>query len=289
MHPTRISASAASNLDEAWRVMDHSVPVGTPVETGYQFKLFNLTNDEMLVRKNQRWGIDLDFIPDPQTGFEGIKFERQAGAGAVTYHEPIAIYVVNGGYLTYQSGHTTTVGLAYRSVPAYEWEFTGGAVGQTVRTGHTAGLFNNRIDKWLKWQFKFTGINLGFASPPTPITNAQVSINWRVGPALSANLPCSSTLTVRFVPLNLTGSTGLSTTQTVTRAVSATTQLFGPGEYYCVYHILTGGLRTGTWRIEGSAPLWSTSGTAPLHAGTNTANFTQGENGCIVNDPSSYP
>ena len=156
-------AEASDTLEERqWIIKDHSMPAGTLVEPGYQFKMTSWWHGgKMLARKSQTFGIDLDFITDPGNGFEGIKFEHQSGSGPIKFGEPIAIYVVNGGYLKY-TGQAWSVDLGYSSTPAYEWILYGAALDTPVTTGQAISLRNIPRRAYLVGQLMPFGINLNF-------------------------------------------------------------------------------------------------------------------------------
>jgi hypothetical protein len=155
------AARADVPISSQWQVRDAVQPFGTDVYPGYQYKLWNLQNNNMLVKKDQRLGIDLDFVPDPKNGYEGIKFERQGGSGPLKFGESFAIYVVGGGYLTFQD--LPRADLAYSSTPVYEWEFTGTPNGTPVKTGLALGLYNNRAAGYLYHHWWLFGVNLDFS------------------------------------------------------------------------------------------------------------------------------
>ena len=154
-------ARADTPIGSQWQVRDAVQPFGTDVHPGYQYKLWNLENQNMLIHKGQRWGIDLDFVPDPKNGYEGIKFERQTGTGPLKFGERFAIYVVGGGYLRYED-HSTVANLGYSPTPVYEWKVTGAPSGTSVKTGLAMGLYNTRAAGYLYHFFQVFGINLNF-------------------------------------------------------------------------------------------------------------------------------
>ena len=151
----------AAPIGAQWQIRDAVQPFGTDVYPGYQYKLWNLENNNMLVYKQQRVGIDLDFVPDPKNGFEGIKFERKSGSGPLKFGEPVAIYAVGGGYLRWED-HNTVRDLGFSPTPIYEWKFTGQPNGTVIETGFAMGLVNTRINAYLKWYYDLFGVNLAF-------------------------------------------------------------------------------------------------------------------------------
>jgi hypothetical protein len=156
-------ARADVPISSQWQLRDTVQPFGTDVYPGYQYKLWNLENSNMLIKKNQRFGIDIDFVPDPHNGYEGIKFERKSGSGPLKFGEAFAIYVVGGGYLKYEA-HNNLAELGYNPTPVYEWKFTGAPNGTPVKTGLALGLFNNRAGGYLFHYFMPVGVNLNIAA-----------------------------------------------------------------------------------------------------------------------------
>ena len=154
-------ARADTPINSQWQLRDAVQPFGTDVYPGYQYKLWNLENSNMLVKKDQRIGISLDFVPDPKNGYEGIKFERQGGSGPLKFGESFAISVVGGGYLKWAD--KPYADLAYSSTPVYEWKFTGAPNGTPVKTGLAMGLYNYRAGGYLYHFWQFLGVNLHFS------------------------------------------------------------------------------------------------------------------------------
>lgn len=120
-------------------------------------------------------------------------------------------------------------------------------------------------------------------------TDADLSVSLRVGPFSDPGTgPCTGHVVWRLSPVSLTGSSGKSTEQVVDRDYEVQPSLVGPGEWYCFFNDVVGGLRVGDWRVSAQTPVWGTSCETMLLLGRNIANFTQYRQGC-VDDGFGYP
>jgi hypothetical protein len=259
-----------------------SDPFGADVMPGTtRYRLYNETTGQVVVYGERKYGINLVWEePDGQTN---IRFARQSGSGALKYDEPVAIYVSGGGYLIYQE-RDYGINLGWSSSEVYQWRIRGGTAGTAVRVGGVLGLFNTHNDRYVVYGERSYGIDLVWQQGTGgPSSQATVAHAVRVGPFPSpGTAPCSSTITWRFTPVSLTGSSGTGTSFTVVRSYSVWPQQMGPGAWYCVYQTSTSGLRTGAWRIEAASPVWTATCQVSLSGGTNLVHFTQYRSSCVA-------
>ena len=135
-----------------------------------EYELYNQTGGQ-LGFDNRTFGVDLGWV-----GHSGGLFEflRKAPPGVRDHRGPIAsdenVAIYNTKtrrYLMYYKRGDAKAELEWSSTPVYEWQIqdqsaSGGRV-------HFA-LFNKRVNKYLVYQFKNYGINLGWfnATPQAP-------------------------------------------------------------------------------------------------------------------------
>lgn len=140
------------------------------ISFGTSYELYNKSSQ--IGYDKRTFGVDLGWV-----GHSGgyFQFMRKAPAGVrdhrtgpITGDEDIALYNTKvHRYLKYYDRGDWKAGLDWSSTPAYEWQIqdqsaSGGRV-------HFA-LFNSRVDKYLVYEFKNYGINLGWlnTAPPAP-------------------------------------------------------------------------------------------------------------------------
>jgi hypothetical protein len=160
--PTALEAAPAAA--KQWNVNN-----ADQASFGVEYELYNKVTQ--LGYEDRTFGIDLGWV-----GSGGhFEFRRQAPAGTTDHRrgpiagdENVAIYnTKTRRYLMYYKRGDTKAELEWSSKPVYEWQIqdqsaSGGRV-------HFA-LFNDRVDKYLIYQTKNYGINLGWLNntPPAP-------------------------------------------------------------------------------------------------------------------------
>jgi hypothetical protein len=132
--------------------------------TTHLYNLFNLTIKKVLCYQSRSGNsINLGWC-DAGQAFH-VRFAKQDGSdGPIVYEEPIAIAVVRGKFVKYQSGRDG-INLGWSDTPAFEWSFIGGTPGDAVLVGTVVALHNSvenadRGGDCLFYQERTNGINL---------------------------------------------------------------------------------------------------------------------------------
>jgi hypothetical protein len=136
--------------------------------------LRNIPNDQSIRYGEREYGINL--VWDGAADLGNMTIERSRGTNAIRFGDAIAIRIQNGGYLRYEE-REYGVNLVWSSQALYEWEVTGGIIGQAVALNRQVGLFNRTHGDHLVYGEREYGINLRWWSdleifkdyPPLPI------------------------------------------------------------------------------------------------------------------------
>jgi hypothetical protein len=260
--------------------MNTSRPSGDQARSGETFRLVNRTYRHAITYGERKYGINL--VWTAPTGPGNVFFARQGASGQpLVYGARVAIHVADGGYLRY-GVRKYGINLVWSSSPVYEWEIRGRPTGSPVRWGDIVGLWNSKIKRYVHYGSRLFGINLVWYSGSTaPATTATLSPGWRI-PAYSSTLRCTGTVSWRFDPINLTGTTGTSTAIAFDTPYDVFVQTSG-NEYWCnVRARTTSSMRVGRWRVTGQTPLWRATCELDLPPGTTLVNFTQTRDGCTT-------
>ncbi|HEV8370583.1 MAG TPA: hypothetical protein VGQ39_21725 [Pyrinomonadaceae bacterium] len=148
-----------------------SVDQTNQINNETEYALYN--GGRKLGYDNRTFGVDLGWV---NGGFFFFVLKRPDGQrnrriGLIAENDNVAIFnTKRNGYLKYYQRGDAKAELEWSDrTPAYEWQIqdqsaSGGRV-------HFA-LFNSRVKKYLVYQFKNYGINLGWLSqgPPTPLS-----------------------------------------------------------------------------------------------------------------------
>ncbi|UGS34917.1 hypothetical protein DSM104329_01299 [Capillimicrobium parvum] len=162
------AADVPSGADQ-WSVANTS-----SVQTGVDYELHNRTGGQ-LGYDNRTFGVDLGWVGHSGGTFEfmrkappGVRDHRR---GPIAEDEDVAIYNSKSRrYLIFKSRGETKAELDWSRTPTYEWQ---------VQGQHGAGfaLFNDRVDRFLVYQSKNYGINLGWLTGPPPVQSASVGLS----------------------------------------------------------------------------------------------------------------
>ncbi len=156
---------AAPSAAKQW-----SVDKTDQISNETEYALYN--GSRKLGYENRTFGVDLGWV---NGGFFFFVRKTPAGRrdrrmGPIGGNEDVAIFnTKRNDYLKYYERGAARAELEWNDTPVYEWQIqdqsaSGGRV-------HFA-LFNSRVKKYLVYQFKNYGINLGWLSqgPPTPLS-----------------------------------------------------------------------------------------------------------------------
>jgi hypothetical protein len=259
--------------------MNTSRPSGDQARSGETFRLVNRTYRHAIIYGERTYGINLVWTAPSGPG--NVFFARQGASGQpLVYGARVAIHVADGGYLRY-GVRKYGINLVWSSSPVYEWEIRGGPTGSPVRWGHIIGLWNSVIKQYVHYGSRLFGINLVWYSGSTPpATTATLSPSWRI-PVPNGTLRCTGTVSWRFEPITLTGTSGTSTPIAFDTPYDVPVSTFEPNQDYCVVRgRATSSMRLGRWRVTGRTPLWPATCELDLPAGTTLVNFTQTTDGC---------
>jgi hypothetical protein len=143
------------------------------VRTATSYSLFNTKINSRLGYDNRVFGVDLGWTSD------GGQFEFRRDSGNVRDHrrtaisetENVAIYnTKTRRYLKYYRRGETKAELEWSTTPVLEWQVQ-------RQSGSRFALFNDRVDRYLVYQFKNYGINLGWLAPgPPPVQSFSVGL-----------------------------------------------------------------------------------------------------------------
>lgn len=273
--------SNESDIENNWVIGESS---GQPIANGSYTKLVNQTNDRCLDYYERGYGINLGWR-DCDSIDPNIRFVREsvtAGRSPLMYGERLAMRVTGHGYIRY-GRRDFGINLVWSDTPVYEWEIRGGKIGDPVQTGASVALYNRLASDTVIYCVRTFGINLRWtndcarAHESSNVANAAMTL--RLGPLSSSTDYCTGRVIWQLTPIDLTGSAGISTVQTIDRDFNV--WAMGLNERYCYVHYTHGNLKLGTWELSVSTPEWSTSCQIVLHTGNNLANFTLRRQGCV--------
>jgi hypothetical protein len=144
------------------------------VQTASAYSLFNTKNNSRIGYDNRTFGVDLGWVSD------GGQFEFRRDAGNVRDHrhtpisetENVSIYnTKTRRYLKYYRRGEWKAELDWSRTPVAEWQVQ-------RQSGGRFALFNDRVDRYLVYQFKNYGINLGWlAAGPAPVQSFSVGMS----------------------------------------------------------------------------------------------------------------
>jgi hypothetical protein len=162
------SHAAAPDAAHQWEARN-----AASVRTATSYSLFNTKNNGRLGYDNRVFGVDLGWVSN------GGQFEFRRDSGNVRDHrrtvisetENVAIYnTKTRRYLKYYRRGETKAELEWSSTPVLEWQVH-------RQSGNRFALFNDRVDRYLVYQYKNYGINLGWLAPgPPPVQSAGVGL-----------------------------------------------------------------------------------------------------------------
>jgi len=145
------------------------------VKTGTPYSLFNTKNNAQLGYDNRVFGVDLGWV---RNGGQ-FEFRRNTGNPNVRDHrrfpisetENVAIYnTKTKRYLKYHKRGPWKAELEWSRTQVFEWQVHG-------QSGSRFALFNDRVDRYLVYQHKNYGINLGWHEQgPAPVQSFSVAL-----------------------------------------------------------------------------------------------------------------
>jgi hypothetical protein len=145
------------------------------VQTGTSYTLFNTKNNSQIGYDNRVFGVDLGWVRDGGQ----FQFMRDSGSpnvrdhrrGPIAENQNVAIYnTKTRRYLKYYKRGDAKAELEWNRTPVYEWQVRG-------QNGGTFALFNDRVDRYLVYQVKNYGINLGWLQEgPPPVQSFSVGL-----------------------------------------------------------------------------------------------------------------
>ncbi len=156
------------------------VPHANGVSYGVDYMLHNQKNKKQIGYENRTMGdeADLDWVGN----YGGLfSFNRKAPAGTrdhrtgpIPENADVAIYNTEARrYLTYKKFDDTIAELGWSRTPAYEWQLHD----QKGTSVASFALFNSRVRKYLVFQGKTRGINLGWYKTPTAPQQFSVAMS----------------------------------------------------------------------------------------------------------------
>lgn len=170
------ASQVAPSAAKQWSV-DTSYPFRNQLSYGIPYSLYN--NSRRIGYEVRKYGINLGWDGDGGGYFE---FRRQAPAGVrdhrkgpIAGDEKVALYSTQARqYVIYEDRGGFKAALGWSSTPDYEWQIHDqSASGERVKFA----LFNLRINKYLIYEVRDQGINLGFFSnQPTPAQSFSVGL-----------------------------------------------------------------------------------------------------------------
>ena len=161
--PAAADAQAPTAANE-WQVRNAAT-----VQTGTPYQLYNTRNNSQLGHDNRTFGVDLGWKRSGHFEFRRATSSpnvRDHRRGPITETENVAIYNDKiHRYLKYYKRGQWKAELEWSKTPVYEWQVRG-------QQGNRFALFNDRVDRFLVYQVKNYGINLGWleTGPPAPQT-----------------------------------------------------------------------------------------------------------------------
>lgn len=128
----------------------------------------------------------------------------------------------------------------------------------------------------------FGFVNCGGGGGGTSPTLASVSFSVKGGTVSDPTQDCQARVVWQVEPVNLTGSGGKETEQTIDKTYESKPTLTG-GDWTCFHNDPTSatGLRAGTWRIQARSGAWTADCAEELTAGQNLIHFTINRAGCV--------
>jgi len=136
-----------------------------PIYGGDRVRLVNQRSTRAVSYGAREYGINLVWS-DPN-GSNNITFRPMESLGRwLEFGDRVAVHVSSGGYLKY-GAREYGINLVWSSTPVYEWRIYGvgrPGAGTAVRSGERVGLYNERSRKYVVYQSREYGINLGWMS-----------------------------------------------------------------------------------------------------------------------------
>jgi len=167
--PAAASAADVPSGADQWSVANTST-----VQTGVDYELHNRTGGQ-LGYDNRVFGVDLGWVGHSGGTFTFMRKAppnvRDHRRGPIAEDEDVAIYNSKSRrYLVYKQRGDAKAELDWSRTPTYEWQVRG-------QDGAQFALFNDRVDRYLVYQFKNYGINLGWLTGPPPVQSASVGLS----------------------------------------------------------------------------------------------------------------
>ena len=282
-----VGQSSAQGTQD-WKILMSGDTTQHPVTPGPGYTLRNLSIGRAVKYGERKYGINLVWGSNGHVG--NIRLHRAAlSSDPIKYGEAIAIRVDGGDYLRYGS-REYGINLVWSKTPVYEWELRGSEAGSTggqAKSQVRLGLYNKTHQDHVVYCERDYGINLRWAKDvkqsSTQADTASVQLSLREGPFPQVSTSGKATDHIKWVltPVQLTGSSGMSTSVTREGDYTAFERNVAPGKWYCFYEDQVAGLRPGKWRIRASDPLWSAEGQVTLSSGTNRVHFSKHKSGCV--------
>jgi hypothetical protein len=158
---------------------------GVSFATAYE--LYNQKNGSQIGYEKRTFGVDLGWVGHSGGHFMFMRWApvrvRDHRPGPIAENENVAIFnTKTNRYLMYYKRGDAEAELEWSSTPVYEWQVRD----QKGTSVASFALFNDRVDKYLVYQFKNYGINLGWLNdtPPAPqsfsvaLSAQQVNQGW---------------------------------------------------------------------------------------------------------------